>query len=97
VKEVTLKRVVFLKEEELREVVKEYVEELRSSGVVENVSEQEWRKLLYGLWGGFVHGNRVEAMIIDIGGSRIEVDDCFAFARVIEWLFGGLDEIVKEN
>jgi hypothetical protein len=97
VKAVTLKRVVFLKEEELREVVKEYVEELKSSGIVENISEQEWKKLLYGLWGGLVHGNRVDGIVVDVKGSRIEVNDCFAFVRVVEWLFGGLDEVVGEN
>jgi hypothetical protein len=97
VKEVSLKRVVFLKEEELREVVKEYVEELKSSGVVRDVSEQEWRKLLYGLWSGLVHGNRVDGMIVDVRGSKIEVNDCFAFVRMLEWLFGRLDEIIREN
>jgi len=95
VKEVVLKRVVFLKEDELREVVKEYIEELKSSGVAGDVSEQEWRKLLYGLWSGLVHGNRVDGIVVDVRGSKIEVNDCFAFVRVVEWLFGGLDEIVR--
>ena len=94
-KEVVLKRVVFLKEDELREVVKEYIEELKSSGVAGDVSEQEWRKLLYGLWSGLVHGNRVDGIVVDVRGSKIEVNDCFAFVRVVEWLFGGLDEIVR--
>ena len=96
-KEVVLKRVVFLKEDELRDVVKEYVKELKNIGVVGNSSGQEWKTLLCGLWSGLVHGNRVDRIVIDVRGSRIEVNDCFAFVRVVEWLFGGVGEVIKED
>ena len=97
-KKMSGKKVVYLKEEELKEVIKEYVKELKSSGVIgEGVSEQEWKRLLYGLWSGLVYGNRVDGIIVEAKGSRIEVNDCFAFVRVVEWLFGGVDEIVREN
>jgi len=97
VKKMSGKKVVYLKEGELKEVIKEYVEELKSSGVADNVSEQEWRKLLYGLWSGLVFGNRVDGIVVAVRGCKIEVNDCFAFVRVVEWLFGGLDEIIRED
>jgi hypothetical protein len=28
-------------------------------------------------------------------GIKIEVNDCFAFVRVVEWLLGGLDDSKK--
>ena len=91
------KKVIYLKEGELEEVIKEYVRELKSSGVVDNVPEQEWRKLLYGLWSGLVFGNRVDGIVVDVRGCKIEVNDCFAFVRVVGWLFGGVNEIIREN
>jgi len=98
VKKMSGKKVIYLKEEELKEVIKEYVRELKSSGVIgEGVSGQGWKRLLYGLWGGLVYGNRVEGIIVEAKGSRIEVNDCFVFVMVVEWLFGGLDEIIREN
>jgi hypothetical protein len=36
------------------------------------------------LWGGLVHGNKVECMVVEAKGSRIEIRDCFAFVRVVE-------------